>query len=156
MPFGYSVQAQQFWGTTPPQLMDGGVVNAERRSSTFVITGASLVAQGVGAANDIVLIGKLQAGAYFVDLQAQSDTTLTGVTLEFGYGTTPLPASIVSATTFGSIVAPAANTLNTLRPVAQRVAGQVTADQYLFMTIANAALPTAFNMELLLNYMMTN
>ncbi len=153
---GYSTQALAAWGTTPPQMVDGGVTNAERRTTTAVITGASLVSQGVGAIGDTILVGKLPMGSQFVDIQFQSDTVLTGATLAWGYGTTQLPASIVSSTTFGSQAAPAANTLYTLRPVAQRVAGQLTADQFVFITISGAALPSSFNLEIAINYQMAN
>lgn len=154
---GYSTQALAKWGSTSPvQQGEGAQVNGDRRSATLVVTGASLVSQGVGAIGDTILLGKLPAGAQFIDISVQSDTTLTGATLSFGYGTTPLPASIVNASFFGSIVAAAANVLNTLRPVATRVAGQIAADQFLFATISGAALPTSFNLEMLVNYQIAN
>lgn len=142
---GYSLQALGVLdGTVPPTINDGAVTNSVARKSTAIITGASLVAQGVGAINDTIVVGQFPVNSLFGSIEFQSDTTLTGVTLNVGTAANP--------TKYGSLAAPTANTLYKLQPVAARIAGQYTANEQIVLTVTAAALPGTFNAELALNY----
>jgi hypothetical protein len=146
---GYSLQALGvFDGTLPPVIGDGGITGSRARRSSMFLTGASLVAQGVGAINDTIVLGSFPRGALFNAITFQSDTVFTGCTLQFGTASNP--------TKYGTIAAPAANTLYTLRPVAARMAGQYAAEEIIIVTVTGAAVPAAFNAEMELAFQSIN
>lgn len=126
------------------QLGDGGQVNADDRSSNVTLTGASLVAQGVGAIGDTIVLYDYPAGVIPSAIVFQTDTAFTGATLNFGDG--------VTANKYGSIAAPAANTRYILDAVAVRMAGILSAKSRLTITIAGAALPAVFNATVKMSY----
>lgn len=137
---GYSLQALGVLdGTAPPVIGDGAQVNARKKSTNFVITGASLVTQGIGAINDTIVLYRVPAYAQFQELCLQTDTTFTGVTLQVGVAG--------NATKYGSVVAPAANVKQTFRPAAVRTGGAYTTEEEIILTVTGAALPTSFNLE---------
>ncbi|PTR07870.1 MULTISPECIES: hypothetical protein [Novosphingobium] len=149
MPKGYSLQAQGVLdGSLPPAIPDGAIVGARLRRNSIFLSGASLVAQGVGAVNDNIVVYEWPANALFDSITFQTDTAFTGATIQFGTAANP--------TKYGSIAAAAANTLYTLRPVAARIAGQYTAPEQLIMTVIGAALPSAFNAEIAMTYQSAN
>lgn len=137
---GYSLQALGVLdGTTPVLSADGAITNSVARKSSMFLTGASLVAQGVGAIADTIVMGNFPAGVLFGNIEFQSDAVFTGCTLQFGVAG--------NATKYGSIAAAAANTLYKLQPVAVRIAGQYTAPEQIIITVTGAAVPAAFNAE---------
>jgi hypothetical protein len=146
---GYSLQALGvFDGTVPVAIPDGAIVGSRLRRNSIFLTGASLVAQGVGAANDNIVVYEWAAGALFDSIMFQTDTVFTGATIQFGVAG--------NATKYGSIAAAAANTLYTLRPLAARMAGQYSAPEQLIITITGAGLPAAFNAEIVMTYQTAN
>ncbi|WP_068090901.1 hypothetical protein [Novosphingobium rosa] len=146
---GYSLQALGvFDGTVPVLMGDGAITGSRARRSSMFITGASLVSQAVGAVNDTIVLGSFPRGALFNSISFQSDTVFTGCTLQFGTASNP--------TKYGSIAAPAANTLYTLRPVAVRMAGQYAAEEIIVVTVTGAAVPAAFNAEMELSFQSVN
>lgn len=145
MPKGYTLEALGVLdGTAPVKVADGAIIDARPKVSTCRLTGASLVAQGVGAINDTIVVTEIPANSLFRDITFQSDTVFTGCTLQFGIAG--------NATKYGSIAAPAANTLYTLRPVAARMAAQYSAPETIIITVTAAAVPAAFNAEMSVNY----
>jgi hypothetical protein len=146
---GYSLQALGVLdGTLPPVIPDGAIVKSRLCRISAFLTGASLVAQGVGAVNDTIVVYEWPANALFDSITFQTDTAFTGATIQFGIAG--------NATKYGSIAAAAANTLYTLRPVAARIAGQYAAPEVLIITITGAALPSAFNAELAMTFQSAN
>lgn len=142
---GYSLQALGVLdGTVPLLVADGSLTDSVARKSSVFLTGASLVAQGVGAIADTIVVGNFPPGCLFGSIEFQTDTVFTGCTLQFGI--------VGNVAKYGSIVAPAANTLNKLQPVAVRLAGQYTVPEQIIMTVTSAAVPTAFNAEIALNF----
>lgn len=142
---GYSAQALGVLdGTLPPVIADGAITNAHVRTQHVSLTGAAMVAAAVGAINDTIVLGRLPVGALFHSITLQSDAVFTGCTIQVGTAANP--------TKYGSQAAPAANTLYTFRPVAARIAGQYTAEEEVIITVTAAAIPTAFNLEALMNY----
>lgn len=146
---GYSLQALGVLdGSLPPAIPDGAIVGARLRRNSIFLSGASLVAQGVGAVNDTIVVYEWPANVLFDSITFQTDTVFTGATIQFGIAG--------NATKYGSIAAAAANTLYTLRPVAARIAGQYAAPEQLIITVTGAALPSAFNAEIAMTYQSAN
>ncbi len=146
---GYSLQALGVLdGTLPPLMGYGAIVGSRARRTSVFLTGTSLASQGVGAVNDTIVLYRFPAFSLFNAITFQSDTAFTGCTLQFGVAG--------NATKYGSIAAPAANTLYTLRPVAVRMAGQFTAEEEIIVTVTGAAIPGSFNAEIEMSFQSIN
>ena len=144
MATGYSTQATTVLDGGN-QMGDGAQVNAHRKANMVTISGAALLAAAIGAVGDTIVVFDYPGFCIPGALTFQSDTAMTGVTLNFGIAGNP--------TKYGTLTAPAANTRYTMDNLAVRLAGQLTAPDRLIVTVAGAALPTsAWNWAIDMSY----
>ena len=95
-----------------------------------------LTAQNVG---DTVVLGLIPAGHIFAGVELVTDTSLGTSTVSVGISGTP--AKYVAAQTLTAVNAPSPQGL-----VAQLIAGALTAQETIILTVATAALPASGNL----------